>query len=166
MQGLGWRLVRTMATSGFTPSTALDAIRQQKKALRTIVRRQLRNLSPDVKHQEGKPPSLITLFSTASSCGELAIDNFQRWPSYWWISCILHRPTVRSCWFEIGLSKMWGKSADEEIQKHILAANWYQKSKRICAYVSCSSLREVDTSYIMYRLAKNFLHKVYEKIPL
>jgi len=90
MQGLGWRLVRTMATSGITPSTALDAIRQQKKALRTIVRRQLRNLSPDVKHQE-----------------------------------------------------------DEEIQKHILAADWYQNSKRICAYVSCSTLREVDTSYIM-----------------
>ena len=62
MQGLGWRLVRTMATSGITPSTALDAIRQQKKALRTIVRRQLRNLSPDVKHQEGKLPSLIAFF--------------------------------------------------------------------------------------------------------
>jgi hypothetical protein len=67
-----------MATSGITPSTALDAIRQQKKALRTIVRRQLRNLSPDVKHQEGKLPSLIALFSTASSGVDLAIGNFQR----------------------------------------------------------------------------------------
>lgn len=76
MQGLGRRIVRTMATSGITPSTALDAIRQQKKALRTLVRRQLRNLSPDVKHQEGEPPSLTALFSTASSAVNLAFGNF------------------------------------------------------------------------------------------
>ena len=39
--------------------------------------------------------------------------------------------------------------ADEAIQKLILSADWYQNSKRICAYVSCASLREVDTSHIM-----------------
>lgn len=38
---------------------------------------------------------------------------------------------------------------DEAIQKHLFSAEWYQNSKRICAYVSCASLREVVTSHIL-----------------
>ncbi|KAG0593089.1 hypothetical protein KC19_1G304500 [Ceratodon purpureus] len=87
---LGRRLVTTMATLNNPAGTAVEVVRQQKKALRTVVRRELRNFSPEAKREE-----------------------------------------------------------DEAIQKHILSAEWYQNSKRICAYVSCASLREVDTSHIM-----------------
>lgn len=86
---LGRRLATTMATIN-PAETALELVRQQKKALRTIVRRELRNFPAELKREE-----------------------------------------------------------DEAIQKHVLSAEWYQKSKRICAYVSCASLREVETSLII-----------------
>jgi 5-formyltetrahydrofolate cyclo-ligase len=72
------------------PPPPLDALRQQKKALRTLVRRQLRALPPLAKQQE-----------------------------------------------------------DEAIQKHVLAADWFRNSQRVCAYVSCARLQEVETSKIM-----------------
>jgi 5-formyltetrahydrofolate cyclo-ligase len=72
------------------PAPALDALRQQKKALRTLVRRQLRALPPLAKQQE-----------------------------------------------------------DEAIQKHVLAADWFRNSQRVCAYMSCARLQEVETSKIM-----------------
>ncbi|KAH9550052.1 hypothetical protein CY35_10G053000 [Sphagnum magellanicum] len=82
--------VATMATHVIPGSAPLDAVRQQKKALRTLVRRQLRALPPLAKQQE-----------------------------------------------------------DEAIQKHVLATDWFRNSQRVCAYVSCASLREVETSKIM-----------------
>lgn len=98
---LGRRLgTVTMATLHNNSSNlGMDTLRQQKKALRTIVRRELRNFSPDTKRQE-----------------------------------------------------------DEAIQKHVLSADWYQNSKRICAYVSCASLREVETSHIMSDLLEKQRH--------
>jgi hypothetical protein len=45
--------VATMATHVIPGSPPLDAVRQQKKALRTLVRRQLRALPPLAKQQEG-----------------------------------------------------------------------------------------------------------------
>ncbi|KAJ7943558.1 5-formyltetrahydrofolate cyclo-ligase [Quillaja saponaria] len=38
---------------------------------------------------------------------------------------------------------------DNAIQSIVLQAPWFKSSKSICAYVSCDSLREVDTSRIM-----------------
>ncbi|CAH9051469.1 unnamed protein product [Cuscuta epithymum] len=38
---------------------------------------------------------------------------------------------------------------DEEIQNAILKAPWFRDCKRLCAYISCSALREVDTSTIL-----------------
>ncbi|KAL1149756.1 hypothetical protein V6Z11_A10G211700 [Gossypium hirsutum] len=35
---------------------------------------------------------------------------------------------------------------DDIIQSIVLEAPWFKSSKRLCAYISCSALREVDTS--------------------
>jgi 5-formyltetrahydrofolate cyclo-ligase len=45
----------------------------------------------------------------------------------------------------------WGGGviSDEAIQKHVLAADWFINSLRVCAYVSCAKLQEVETSKIM-----------------
>jgi 5-formyltetrahydrofolate cyclo-ligase len=42
-----------------------------------------------------------------------------------------------------------GEFSDEAIQKHVLAADWFRNSQRVCAYVSCARLQEVETSKIM-----------------
>jgi 5-formyltetrahydrofolate cyclo-ligase len=39
--------------------------------------------------------------------------------------------------------------ADNAIQSHIMSADWYRESNRICAYLSCATLREVSTSSIV-----------------
>lgn len=49
---LGRRLATTMATIN-PAETALELVRQQKKALRTIVRRELRNFPAELKREEG-----------------------------------------------------------------------------------------------------------------
>lgn len=38
---------------------------------------------------------------------------------------------------------------DSAIQSIVLEAPWFKSSQRLCAYVSCSALREVDTSRIL-----------------
>ncbi|KAL8225661.1 hypothetical protein R6Q57_018218 [Mikania cordata] len=43
---------------------------------------------------------------------------------------------------------------DDAIENFILEAPWFKSCKRLCAYISCSSLREVDTS----KLLQNVLH--------
>lgn len=44
---------------------------------------------------------------------------------------------------------------DETIQSLVLDAPWFKSSQRLCAYISCSSLREVDTSKILSRILQN-----------
>ncbi|PKA63838.1 5-formyltetrahydrofolate cyclo-ligase [Apostasia shenzhenica] len=44
---------------------------------------------------------------------------------------------------------------DLEIQKNILDSSWFKPSKSLCAYVSCESLREVDTSQILAEVLKD-----------
>lgn len=39
--------------------------------------------------------------------------------------------------------------SDSAIQSIVLEAPWFKSSQRLCAYVSCSALREVDTSRIL-----------------
>ncbi|KAJ4851374.1 5-formyltetrahydrofolate cyclo-ligase, mitochondrial [Turnera subulata] len=38
---------------------------------------------------------------------------------------------------------------DDAIQSLVLEAPWFKSSKRLCAYISCSALREVDTSKLL-----------------
>ncbi|KAF0905859.1 hypothetical protein E2562_008894 [Oryza meyeriana var. granulata] len=40
-------------------------------------------------------------------------------------------------------------SEDQAIQNAILNTSWFKESKRLCAYISCVQLREVDTSKIL-----------------
>ncbi|KAG8099563.1 hypothetical protein GUJ93_ZPchr0013g34721 [Zizania palustris] len=40
-------------------------------------------------------------------------------------------------------------SEDQAIQSAILNSSWFKESKSLCAYISCSRLREVDTSKIL-----------------
>uniref|UniRef100_A0A453B7V3 5-formyltetrahydrofolate cyclo-ligase n=1 Tax=Aegilops tauschii subsp. strangulata TaxID=200361 RepID=A0A453B7V3_AEGTS len=40
-------------------------------------------------------------------------------------------------------------SEDLAIQNNILNSSWFKASKRLCAYISCAQLREVDTSKII-----------------
>ncbi|KAF8037210.1 hypothetical protein BT93_B0194 [Corymbia citriodora subsp. variegata] len=44
---------------------------------------------------------------------------------------------------------------DEKIQSLVLDAPWFKSSQRLCAYISCSALREVDTSKILSRILQN-----------
>jgi len=60
---LGRRLVTTMATLNKPGETAVDSVRQQKKALRTIVRRELRNFSPETKREEGEQTIILGFWS-------------------------------------------------------------------------------------------------------
>nr|XP_016474363.1 PREDICTED: 5-formyltetrahydrofolate cyclo-ligase, mitochondrial-like [Nicotiana tabacum] len=68
----------------------LDTIFKQKKALRSVVKRDLKSMDPTLRSQQ-----------------------------------------------------------DEAIQRIVLEAPWFNASKRLCAYISCSALREVDTSQIL-----------------
>ncbi|XP_013705366.2 5-formyltetrahydrofolate cyclo-ligase, mitochondrial isoform X9 [Brassica napus] len=49
---------------------------------------------------------------------------------------------------------------DDVIQNTVLEAPWFKSCRRLCAYVSCKSLNEVDTSRI---LSKILQHPVTEK---
>lgn len=40
-------------------------------------------------------------------------------------------------------------SEDQAIQNAILNSSWFKESKRLCAYISCAQLREVDTSKVL-----------------
>ncbi|KAJ8760934.1 hypothetical protein K2173_021972 [Erythroxylum novogranatense] len=44
---------------------------------------------------------------------------------------------------------------DDAIQRIVLEAPWFKASKSLCAYISCASLREVDTSRIVSEVLSN-----------
>ncbi|XP_039021254.1 5-formyltetrahydrofolate cyclo-ligase, mitochondrial-like [Hibiscus syriacus] len=44
---------------------------------------------------------------------------------------------------------------DDIVQNIVLEASWFKSSKRLCAYISCSALREVDTSKLIYQILHN-----------
>ncbi|KAE8701417.1 5-formyltetrahydrofolate cyclo-ligase [Hibiscus syriacus] len=44
---------------------------------------------------------------------------------------------------------------DDMIQSIVLEAPWFKSSKRLCAYISCSALREVDTSKLLSQILHN-----------
>ncbi|CAL9155639.1 unnamed protein product [Musa hybrid cultivar] len=47
---------------------------------------------------------------------------------------------------------------DVEIQNFVLNSSWFKSCKGLCAYISCKSLREVDTSRIIADVLKNSEH--------
>ncbi|KAL7192074.1 hypothetical protein ACSBR2_024011 [Camellia fascicularis] len=44
---------------------------------------------------------------------------------------------------------------DNMIQNIILEAPWFKSCKRLCAYISCSALREVDTTIVLLEILQN-----------
>ncbi|XVF50220.1 hypothetical protein PTKIN_Ptkin04bG0078500 [Pterospermum kingtungense] len=44
---------------------------------------------------------------------------------------------------------------DDVIQSIVLEAPWFKSCKRLCAYISCSGLREVDTSKLLSHILHN-----------
>ncbi|KAK4264259.1 hypothetical protein QN277_025464 [Acacia crassicarpa] len=44
---------------------------------------------------------------------------------------------------------------DSEIQNKIMGASWFKSSHRLCAYISCSALREVDTSKLLAHILQD-----------
>ncbi|KDP31177.1 hypothetical protein JCGZ_11553 [Jatropha curcas] len=44
---------------------------------------------------------------------------------------------------------------DNAIQSNVLEASWFKSSQRLCAYISCSALREVDTSKLLSEILQN-----------
>ncbi|KAK4437154.1 5-formyltetrahydrofolate cyclo-ligase, mitochondrial [Sesamum alatum] len=44
---------------------------------------------------------------------------------------------------------------DDAIQSIVLEAPWFKSCKRLCAYISCPALREVDTSKVLSEILKN-----------
>lgn len=44
---------------------------------------------------------------------------------------------------------------DNAIQSIVLEAPWFKSSQRLCAYISCSALREVETAAILSELLHN-----------
>lgn len=49
---------------------------------------------------------------------------------------------------------MW-VCADDAIQSIVLEAPWFKSCRRLCAYISCAALREVDTSKVLSEILKN-----------
>lgn len=90
----------TMTTAGvqnFSSDAAhLDTIFKQKKALRSVVKRDLKSMDPTLRSQQ-----------------------------------------------------------DEAIQRIVLEAPWFKACKGLCAYISCSALREVDTTQILSHILKS-----------
>jgi len=44
---------------------------------------------------------------------------------------------------------------DSDIQSTVLKSPWFQSSTGLCAYISCSALREVDTSKLLSEILQN-----------
>lgn len=44
---------------------------------------------------------------------------------------------------------------DNEIQRLVLEAPWFKSCQRLCAYITCKALREVDTSKVLYEILAN-----------
>ena len=44
---------------------------------------------------------------------------------------------------------------DDAIQHLVLDAPWFKSTRRLCAYISCHALREVDTSKVLAQILQS-----------
>ncbi|KAL2244007.1 UNVERIFIED_CONTAM: 5-formyltetrahydrofolate cyclo-ligase, mitochondrial [Sesamum indicum] len=54
----------------------------------------------------------------------------------------------------------------DEIQSIVLEAPWFKSCKRLCAYISCPALREVDTSKVLSEILKNTSQVMFANEPV
>jgi hypothetical protein len=63
---------------------------------------------------------------------------------------LLGKSRVSTCLYvEVFGDERFSFFSDLAIQSTILNSSWFKASKRLCAYISCYRLREVDTSKIL-----------------
>lgn len=53
------------------------------------------------------------------------------------------------------LSPVQRAEEDSVIQSNILDSSWFKSCRRLCSYISCEALREVDTSRILTEILRN-----------
>ncbi|KAH7528537.1 hypothetical protein FEM48_Zijuj05G0082600 [Ziziphus jujuba var. spinosa] len=61
-------------------------------------------------------------------------------------------PTLRS---QEGKLSFLHSNNNDEIQRLVLEAPWFKSCQRLCAYITCKALREVDTSKVLYEILAN-----------
>uniref|UniRef100_A0A5B6YX33 5-formyltetrahydrofolate cyclo-ligase n=1 Tax=Davidia involucrata TaxID=16924 RepID=A0A5B6YX33_DAVIN len=54
-----------------------------------------------------------------------------------------------------GMDPTQRSEEDNAIQSLVLKAPWFKSCKRLCAYISCSALREVDTLQVLSEILQN-----------
>lgn len=57
---------------------------------------------------------------------------------------------------------LWFLILDNAIQSIILGAPWFKSSHGLCAYISCSALREVDTSKLLSEILQDHANGMYD----
>lgn len=117
---------RTMVTmnkdGGMVDPCELEAIFEQKRSLRSKVRKALKNMDPIQRFQEGRYNIVACIYL---------------------FDCIL---SVR-LFVSMEIPLLW--VSDNAIQNIVLESSWFKASKSLCAYISSPALREVDTSRII-----------------
>lgn len=120
------KMTTTNSSSSSSNHDDLDAIFKQKRILRTQVKKTLKSIDPSLRSQQGRFTSCFLILQ----------------PSIFQSSLEIHLGNGSSlCQFSV--------FSDNAIQDIILGAPWFKSSARLCAYISCSVLREVDTSKLL-----------------
>ena len=120
----------------------LNALFKQKQLLRSRVRKDLKNMDPTLRSQEGNfltrtntPNHFALIFFLLGLSRIIRLMHLCYWKFFTWC-----------CWFLF---------SDNAIQSIVLESPWFKSSQRLCAYISCSSLREVDTSKLLSEILQN-----------
>ena len=111
----------------------LKPIFEKKRVLRSSVRKALKAMDPSLRSHEGTDCLLIFNDLLRSS------ENINR----------IHRTIDCVSSSDVDESPLSTCYSDNAIQSIVLEAPWFKSSQRLCAYVSCSALREVDTSRLL-----------------
>ena len=125
------RTVVTMNKDGAVVDPCeLEAIFEQKRSLRSKVRKALKNMDPIQRSQEGR----YSLFSNSTIFVLIYLSDW---------NCIL------SVWSFVSMEISLPWISDNAIQNIVLESSWFKASKSLCAYISSPALREADTSRII-----------------
>ncbi|KAG5032090.1 hypothetical protein JHK82_015680 [Glycine max] len=94
----------------------------------------------------------------AAACGQLRMSTNTNTPKHDDIDAIFKqkrflRTQVRKTLKSIDPSLK--SHQDNTVQDIVLGAPWFRSSRRLCAYISCAALREVDTSKILSQILQH-----------
>ena len=120
------RSVVAMSTTTSKSQEELDSIFKQKRIVRSTVRKSLKAMDPSLRTHQG---SIFFFY--------ISLTFYQKKKTYILISGYLD-------WF-----------LDDAIQNTVLEAPWFKSCRGLCAYISCKSLNEVDTSKILSKILQH-----------